>query len=137
MHTHYVGADHHFNLNVVGNMSDAHSLLAALRNAKLFHAALSDHEITTRAMAAANTAIELFLPGAKRRRHHTKNRRQTSTYPGVRESGIMSRTAGNPHLLSQEGSFSQFRAAVRIRPQSSVFISRSFHQGGSQPMARP
>ncbi len=54
MHTHYVGADHHFNLNVVGNMSDAHSLLAALRNAKLFHAALSDHEITTRAMAAAN-----------------------------------------------------------------------------------
>jgi hypothetical protein len=36
-------------------MSDAHSLLTALRNAKLFHAVLKDHAITTKAMRAADT----------------------------------------------------------------------------------
>jgi hypothetical protein len=54
MHTHHIRPDHHFYLNTMGNMSDADSLVAALRNAQLFHAALSDHEITTRAMAAAD-----------------------------------------------------------------------------------
>jgi AbiU2 len=57
MHTHHVRADHHFYLNAMGNMSDADSLVAALRNAKLFHAALSDREITMRAMAAADKSI--------------------------------------------------------------------------------
>lgn len=46
----------HFYLNAVGNMSDADSLLTALRNAKLFHAILEDHAITTAAMRAADTS---------------------------------------------------------------------------------
>lgn len=54
MHTHHVRADHHFYLNGIGKMSDADSLLGALRNAQLFYTALSDHEITTRVMAAAD-----------------------------------------------------------------------------------
>jgi hypothetical protein len=44
----------HFYLNGMGNMSDADSLLTALRNAKLFHAVLEDHAITTQAMRAAD-----------------------------------------------------------------------------------
>lgn len=44
----------HFYLNAMGNMSDANSLLTALRNAKLFHAVLEDHTITTAAMRAAH-----------------------------------------------------------------------------------
>ena len=43
----------HFYLNAMGNVSDADSLLTALRNAKLFHAVLEDHAITTQAMRAA------------------------------------------------------------------------------------
>jgi len=46
------GANGHFYLNAVGNMSDADSLLTALRNAKLFHAVMEDHEITMRAARA-------------------------------------------------------------------------------------
>jgi hypothetical protein len=46
----------HFYLNAVGNMSDADSLVTALRNAKLFHAVLEDHAITTAAMRAADTS---------------------------------------------------------------------------------
>jgi hypothetical protein len=43
-----------FYLNAMGNMSDADSLLTALRNAKLFHAVLEDHTITMQAMRAAD-----------------------------------------------------------------------------------
>jgi hypothetical protein len=43
-------------LNAVGGMSDADSLVTALRNAKLFHAVLEDHAITMRAMRAADTS---------------------------------------------------------------------------------
>jgi hypothetical protein len=46
----------HFYLNAVGNMSDADSLLTALRNAKLFLAVIEDHGITARAMRAADTS---------------------------------------------------------------------------------
>jgi hypothetical protein len=46
----------HFYLNAMGNMSDADSLVAAPRNAKLFHAILGDHAITTAAMRAADTS---------------------------------------------------------------------------------
>jgi hypothetical protein len=46
----------HFYLNAIGNMSDADSLFTALRNAKLFHAVLEDHAITTAAMRAADTS---------------------------------------------------------------------------------
>jgi hypothetical protein len=46
----------HFYLNAMGNTSDADSLLTALRNAKLFHAVLKDHAITTQAMRAADTS---------------------------------------------------------------------------------
>ena len=45
-----------FYLNAMGNMSDAGSLLAALKNAKLFHAVMEDHEISMRAMCAAGTS---------------------------------------------------------------------------------
>jgi hypothetical protein len=44
----------HFYLNAIGNMSDTDSLITALRNAKLFHAVLEDHAITTAAMRAAD-----------------------------------------------------------------------------------
>jgi hypothetical protein len=56
MHRHYIEPDGHFYLNGIGNMSDADSLLAALRNAKLFHAVMSDREIATRALRAADTS---------------------------------------------------------------------------------
>lgn len=46
----------HFYLNAIGNMSDANSLLTALRDAQLFHAVLEDHAITTAAMRAADTS---------------------------------------------------------------------------------
>jgi hypothetical protein len=46
----------HFYLNAMGNMSDADSLVTALRNAKLFHAVLEDHAIATAAMRAADTS---------------------------------------------------------------------------------
>jgi len=44
----------HFYLNAVGNMSDADSVVTALRNAKLFDAAMSDTEIATRALRSAD-----------------------------------------------------------------------------------
>jgi hypothetical protein len=50
------GANSHFYLNAVGNVSDADSLLTALRNAKLFHTVIEDHEITLRAVRAADTS---------------------------------------------------------------------------------
>jgi hypothetical protein len=50
------GANPHFYLNAIGNMSDADSLLTALRNAKLFHSVMEDHEITLRAMRAADAS---------------------------------------------------------------------------------
>jgi hypothetical protein len=50
------GANGHFYLNAIGNMSDADSLLTALRNAKLFHAVMEDRKITMRAMHAADTS---------------------------------------------------------------------------------
>jgi hypothetical protein len=37
-------------------MTDVDSLLTALRNAKLFHAVISDREIATRALRAADTS---------------------------------------------------------------------------------
>ena len=49
MHRHHVEPDGHFYLNGMGNMSDADSLLTALRNAKLFRAVMDDSEIATRA----------------------------------------------------------------------------------------
>jgi hypothetical protein len=50
------GAKGHFYLNAIGNMSDADSLVSALRNAKLFHAVIEDHEITTQVMRAADSS---------------------------------------------------------------------------------
>jgi hypothetical protein len=50
------GDSGHFYLNAIGGMSDADSLVTALQNAKLFHAVLDDHAITTRAMVAADTS---------------------------------------------------------------------------------
>jgi hypothetical protein len=38
------GANPHFYLNAIGNTSDVDSLLTALRNAKLFHSVMEDHE---------------------------------------------------------------------------------------------
>jgi hypothetical protein len=46
----------HFYLNAIGGISDADSLLTALKNAKLFDAVMSDHAITLRAMQAADTS---------------------------------------------------------------------------------
>jgi hypothetical protein len=56
MHQHHIEPDGHFYLNGMGNMSDAGSLLIALRNAKLFDAIVSDREIATRALRAADTS---------------------------------------------------------------------------------
>jgi len=50
------GASGHFYSNSIGIASDADSLLTALKNAKLFHAVMGDHEITMRAMRAADTS---------------------------------------------------------------------------------
>jgi AbiU2 len=46
----------HFYLNAMGNISDADSLVAALRHAKLFHSVLEDHAIAAAAMRAADTS---------------------------------------------------------------------------------
>jgi hypothetical protein len=40
----------------MGRISDADSLIAALKNAELFHAVISDREIATRALRAADTS---------------------------------------------------------------------------------
>ena len=53
---HHVDPNSHFYLNGIAGMSDADSLLTALRNAKLFEAVISDHEIATRALRAADTS---------------------------------------------------------------------------------
>ena len=56
MHQHHIEPDKHFYLNGMGKMSGADSLLTALRNATLFHAIMSDREIATRALRAADTS---------------------------------------------------------------------------------
>ena len=50
---HHVDPNSHFRLNGMARMSDADSLLTALRDAKFFEAVMSDHEITLRAARAA------------------------------------------------------------------------------------
>ncbi len=55
MHRHHIEPDGHFYLNGMGYMSDADSLLTALRNARLFHAVMSDREIARRALRTADT----------------------------------------------------------------------------------
>lgn len=56
MFRHHVDPNLHFCWNEIAGMSDANSLLAALRNAKLFEAVISDQEIATRALRAADTS---------------------------------------------------------------------------------
>jgi hypothetical protein len=56
MFRHHVDPNSHFRLNGMAGMSDADSLLTALRNAKLFHAIIGDREIATRALRAADTS---------------------------------------------------------------------------------
>src|SRR5262249_48226749 len=56
MFRHHVDPNGHFYLNNMGNLSDADSLLTALRNAKLFEAVMSDKEIAMRALRAADTS---------------------------------------------------------------------------------
>jgi hypothetical protein len=52
----YVNPDLHFCWREIAGMSDADSLLTALRSAKLFEAVISDQEIGTRALRAADTS---------------------------------------------------------------------------------
>jgi AbiU2 len=54
MHRHHIDPDGRFYLSGMGNMSDADSLLTALRNAKFFQAVMSNTEIATRAIRAAD-----------------------------------------------------------------------------------
>ena len=56
MFRHHVDPNGHFYLNSMGNMSDADSLLIALRNAKLFDAVTNDAEIAAPALRAAHTS---------------------------------------------------------------------------------
>ena len=56
MFRHHVDPDSHYYLNGVGRMSDADSLLTALRDAKLFRAVIADREIATRALRAADAS---------------------------------------------------------------------------------
>jgi hypothetical protein len=56
MHRHHIDPDGHFYLNGMGRMSDADSLITALRNAELFHAVISDSEIATLALRAADAS---------------------------------------------------------------------------------
>ena len=56
MSRHHVHPNLHFCWNEIDGMSDADSLLAALRNAKLFEAVISDQEIGARALRAAHTS---------------------------------------------------------------------------------
>jgi hypothetical protein len=53
---HHVDPNSHFYLNGIAGMSDADSLLTALRNAKLFEAVMDDQEIAARALRAADTS---------------------------------------------------------------------------------
>jgi hypothetical protein len=56
MFRHHVDPNSRFHLNGMARMSDADSLLKALRHAKFFEAAMNDHEITLRAARAADTS---------------------------------------------------------------------------------
>ncbi len=56
IHRHHIDPNGHFYLNAVGAMSDAGSLITALRNAKLLFAVIDDQEIATRALRAADTS---------------------------------------------------------------------------------
>jgi hypothetical protein len=56
MFRHHVDPNSHFRLNGIAGMSDARSLLTALRNARLFHAVMSDREVATKALRAADTS---------------------------------------------------------------------------------
>jgi hypothetical protein len=56
MFRHHVDPSSHFRLNEMAGMSDADSLLMALRNAELFHAIIGDKEIATRALHSARTS---------------------------------------------------------------------------------
>jgi hypothetical protein len=56
MFRHHIDPNSHFYLNSMGNMSDADSLLTALRNAKLFDAVTSDVEIAAPALRATQTS---------------------------------------------------------------------------------
>jgi AbiU2 len=56
MFQHHVEPSGHFYLNAMGNTTDADSLLTALRNAKLFDAVISESEIATGALSAAETS---------------------------------------------------------------------------------
>jgi hypothetical protein len=51
---HHVDPNSQFYLNGIGSLSDAESLLTALRNAKLFEAVIDDRAIATRALQAAD-----------------------------------------------------------------------------------
>jgi len=54
MHRHHIEPDGHFYLNGVSGISDANSLIMALRNAEFFRAVMSDREIATRALRATD-----------------------------------------------------------------------------------
>jgi AbiU2 len=56
MHRHHIEPNGHFYLNAIGGMTDAGSLLTALRCAKLFDAVITDREIATQALRAAGTS---------------------------------------------------------------------------------
>lgn len=56
MFRHHVDPNSRFYLNGMARMSDTDSLLKALRHAKFFEAAMSDHEITLRVANAADTS---------------------------------------------------------------------------------
>ena len=51
---HHVDPNSQFYLNGIAGMSDANSLLSAIRNGKLFEAVMDDREIATRALRAAD-----------------------------------------------------------------------------------
>jgi hypothetical protein len=56
MHRHHIDPAGHFYLNGIAMVSDTDTLLTALRNAKLFEAALDDREIASRAVRAADAS---------------------------------------------------------------------------------
>jgi hypothetical protein len=71
---------------------------------------------TTTPSASTSRSSSLHSPDEREADAHLRRRRQ---------------------LGGSGGSLNQFRAAIRISVQSSVVISRSLNQGGSQPNARP
>jgi hypothetical protein len=56
MFQHHVDPNSHFYLNAMAGLSDADSLLMALKKAKLFDAVMADKEIATRALNATATS---------------------------------------------------------------------------------